>query len=283
MVADISRSGSIQEIARLRTPDNFTDFCNALAEHCPQNNQSISIAVAGVIHPASGRVTSANIPCLSERLLSDELEQSLNRSVYIVNDANAFVLAESHFGQARDHETVLGVILGTGVGGGIVVRGKLLCGADGTTGEWGHSPASAIRTGCKLPLVDCNCGQRGCIDTLGGARGLERLYEFLTNEKLDSQTIIHHWQAEHSSAAEAVDCWLDVVGGALAGIVNFIGPSTVAVGGGLANSMELIDALDIEVRKRSLARRQTALLYSAVSGPEVGLLGALINSQLYES
>jgi N-acetylglucosamine kinase len=182
----------------------------------------------------------------------------------------------------------MAIILGTGIGGGIVINGHILNGADGTAGEWGHSAASAVCTGVELPKFLCNCGQLACVDTLGGARRLERLYTFFgsrspdaldRSNKADSRTIIKAWLNEEALTVHVIDVWLDVVGSALVAAVNVLGASIVTVGGGLANSKLLIDALDIEVCNRCLAIFPVPLLYRAVSGPEQGLVGTAIHAQ----
>lgn len=278
VAADVSACGQVQVHARMATPtDNFDQFTQSLADLCSENGEPISISIAGVIDPATGRITSANIPCINDRVLATELSTKLGRSVCLINDANAFALAEAKFGQAKNHKIVLAIILGTGVGGAIVINGRLLTGDDGNAGEWAHSPASAMRTNSTLPVVRCNCGQQSCLDTLGGARGLERIYKHLFDDSKDSHRIIQHWLDGEANARQAIDVWLDVVGGSLAGVVNLLSPSIIAVGGGLAGSSPLISALDKEVDKRRLVRKKTALLYSAVSGPEQGLVGAALH------
>lgn len=281
VAADVSSTGHIHELARLETPvDNFEQFSELLATLSADVDVPISISVAGVIHPLTEVVTSANIPCLSGRRLSSELSSRLKRDIYLINDANAFALAEAKFGQAADHDIVLAIILGTGIGGGIAINGQILNGANGTAGEWGHGAASAIRTGVELPQLTCNCGQIACVDTLGGARGLERLYSHFNRVGVtdkDSRLIVNDWINQEPSAMHVVDIWLDVVGGALASAVNLLGNSVVAVGGGLANSKSLIEALDVEVRNRCLADFSAPLLYRTISGAEQGLLGAAIH------
>jgi len=278
VAADVNLNGESFEIARAPTPTNsFSNFLALLQEHCPTNTDPIGISIAGVIQPDNGRILCANIPCLSGKHLSCELSHSLNRDVHIVNDANAFALAEATFGTAKQHELVLAVILGTGVGGGIVVNGKLLDGFGGTTGEWGHGPASATRTGAALPQVICQCGQQQCIDVLGSARGLEHLYAQICSEQTDAKQVIDAWKQGDITASTSVDIWLDIVSGSLASIVNFLGPTIVVVGGGLANDSQLIDALDCEVRSRCLANYTSALLQRAVNGPEQGLVGAAVH------
>lgn len=278
VAADVHEDGTIVEHARFATPvHSLNDFLAALQEHSPNNDHAMGLSIAGNIQPNTGRINCVNIPCLTGRPLSRELGQSLGRTVHVINDANAFALAETMFGAAKGHEHVLAIILGTGVGGCIVIDGKVINGHGGTGGEWGHGPASAARTASTLPSTRCQCGQMQCLDVLGSARGLERLYEHLHSATMNCQDIITAWQNSDVLANQAVDVWLDVVGGALANIVNFIDPSIVVVGGGLANSTELINALDTEVGVRRIAEHSSVLLHSAVQGPEQGLLGAAIH------
>ncbi|MGQ7846232.1 ROK family protein [Granulosicoccus sp. 3-233] len=275
VAAHVDDQGRIEERGRRATPvDDPSRFFKALKALCPEGDEAVGIAIAGVIEPQSGQLTSANIPGISGLRLAEELQVRLRRPVFLLNDADAFALAEARWGAASGHASVMAIILGTGVGGAIVLNGRLHVGQAGLSGEWGHGPASAMRTGESLPILTCLCGQTGCVDTLGGARGLERLYLHAYRTSLDSVSIVNAWQSGDAMATRIVDLWLDIVGGALAAAVNLIGPSVVPVGGGLARSQELISALDQEVRRRSLVRQETSLLYPTASGPEQGLAGA---------
>lgn len=294
VAANVLADGSVSELVRVKTPvDDFDHFCGSIQALCADELLPVSLSIAGVIDPLTSVMTSANIPCLNGHKLSMELNRCLNRPVTLINDANAFALAEASFGKAADHDIVLAIILGTGVGGSIVVNGQILGGINGHSGEWGHSAASALRTAAELPRLSCNCGQSGCVDTLGGARGLERLYRHFafirsghndSNVDLsspacyepDSESILKAWLNHEALAIHVVDVWLDVVGGALVSAINLLGAPIVAVGGGLANNEALIKALDKEVRERCLNRYTTPLLYTAVGGAERGLLGAAL-------
>ncbi|ASJ74432.1 N-acetyl-D-glucosamine kinase [Granulosicoccus antarcticus IMCC3135] len=277
VAASVTESGQITEHARMATPvDHFDDFCAAIKRICPPDSSTLGVSIAGVIDPQTGQINSANIPCISGHELARELELILGRGVVLINDADAFALAEAHLGRARQYSGVLAVILGTGVGGALVLDGRLHVGLGGLSGEWGHGPASAMRTGTALPVVSCSCGQQGCVDTLGGARGIERLHHHLHGRHATSLDIVKAWQSGCQDSEQVIDLWLDVVGGALAAAVNLIGPAIVPVGGGLARSEALIEALDREVCNRSLINIQSSLLYSAASGPEQGLLGAAL-------
>jgi len=279
----VDEHGSIEERARDVTPvDDRLAFFETLAAICPRGEDPVGISIAGVIDPLSGKLASANIPCISGRCLATELEDVLGRPTYLINDADAFALAETRWGAARGHATVMAIILGTGVGGAIVLDGRLHAGHGGLAGEWGHGAAFAQRTAESLPALACSCGLQGCVDTLGGARGMERLYRHLHASTLDSVSIVDAWQSGDAKASRVVDLWLDIVGGALAASINVIGPSIVPVGGGLASSLPLIQALDSEVRSRSLSACHASLLYPTVSGAEQGLAGAawMVQQQL---
>ncbi len=278
--ADVSECGAISEIARVSTPtSSYPAFVSALSSLCNDKNGtgSIGISIAGTVNANTQVINSVNIPCISGKALSGQLSEALNTDVYVINDANAFGLAQAQFGKARNHDVVLALILGTGVGGSIIINGHVINGEHGTAGEWGHGPASAARTDFALPAALCECGQPKCIDVLGSARGIELLYQQLTSLHCECPQIIDMWQSGDAVAAQVVDVWLDVVGGALANIVNFLEPSIVAVGGGLANATSLISALDTEVSERRITPNQPGLLYSATSGPEQGLLGAALH------
>ena len=280
VAADVSRELNIEVIARVPTPVNsFVDFSDQLSALCPDGKQPVGIAIAGVIHPATGIVISANIPCINRRNLAYDLSKRLARPVFLINDANAFALAEATIGQAAGRSMVFAAILGTGIGGAVVLNGRVIVGSDGTAGEWGHGPASTMRTGARLPKLKCNCGQLGCVDTLGGARGLERLYQHVTGAMASSHAILNHWNQGDTAAARVMDVYLDIVGGALANIVNTLSPCTVPVGGGLASNSDLVSALDKEVRTRSLGYRKSSLLYPALSGPEQAVIGAAIHTR----
>jgi N-acetylglucosamine kinase len=164
---------------------------------------------------------------------------------------------------------VFGVILGSGVGGGLVIDGRLVTGAGGFAGEWGHGPV--IRGEFAFP---CGCGQTGCIDTVGGARGLERLWRALGGEALGSVEILARWQSGDALAGKVVDLWEELVAGPLAMVLNVTGAGIVPVGGGLSSVPALITRLDHAVRARVLRRSPAPLVVQAQCAVEPGLIGA---------
>jgi N-acetylglucosamine kinase len=269
-------------LGRVPTPrENYADFVacieGLLAQGGAPADAPIAISVTGVVDPDSGRVTCANIPCIDGRNLAGELGEKLGRKVLVANDADCFVLAEATAGAGRGHRVVFGAILGTGVGGGIVVDGKLHPGAAGLGGEWGHGTIVATKLSVPpydLPHFACGCGLSGCLDTVGGARGLERLHRHLHGVELPSTEVVSNWQAGDAAAAQTIDLFVELTARPLALVVNIVGPDIIPVGGGLGNSAELIARLDAAVRPRILRRLDRPLVVPAKLTADAGLVGA---------
>ena len=279
--AGASADGQIGELRRVPTPaHDFAAFSAAMKELIAAGGPSrgVAISIAGVIDPADGRIKCANIPCIDGRTLAADLAAELDLPVWIANDADCFALAEAHAGAGRGHANVFGLILGTGVGGGLVIDGRLIGGPGGFAGEWGHGPVAAHFAGTPpqaIPRFACGCGQTGCLDAIGGARGIERLHASLhPGTVLDSRQIIAAWEDGDAAAARTIDCFVDILASPLAMLVNTIGASVLPVGGGLANSAPLIAMLDQAVRARILRKTTAAIIVQGQSGAEPGLIGA---------
>ena len=279
-----AKRNQIDLLGRLRTPlDDFDAFVRTIGEILALSpapaGSTVAIAITGVIDPASGVIKCANIPCIDGRTLAADLSEQLGRPVVIGNDADLFALAEAGVGAGQGHDIVFGVILGTGVGGGLVIGGKVVTGPGGYAGEWGHAPVAATRVldpPIELPRFACGCGQVGCVDTVGGARGLERLYKHFTGLTKNSVEIVAAWEACEPAASRTINAFMEVVSAPLALVVNVVGAGIVPVGGGLARSRALIDRLDREVRARILRKTTTPLVVPAALEVEPGLVGAAI-------
>lgn len=278
------RPDRIDLLGRLRTPlDDFEAFVGAVGEILALSpapaGSAVAIAITGVIDPATGVIKCANIPCIDGRTLAADLGARLGRPVVIGNDADLFALAEAGAGAGQGSRIVFGVILGTGVGGGLVIDGKVVTGPGGYAGEWGHAPVAATRVldpPVELPRLACGCGQVGCVDTLGGARGLERLHGHLCGRAQNSVEIVAAWQAGEPAASRTIDAFMEIVAAPLALVINVVGAGCVPVGGGLARSRPLVDRLDREVRARILRRTSAPLVVPAALEVEPGLVGAAI-------
>ena len=278
--ASADATGRIGALCRVPTPGNdFAAFTGAMKTLISASGPSrgVAISIAGVIDRDDGRIKCANIPCIDGRELASELAAEFGLPVWIANDADCFALAETHAGAGRGHAHVFGLILGTGVGGGLVIDGRLLEGPGGFAGEWGHGPAAAHFAGTPpqaIPRFACGCGQTGCLDTVGGARGMERLHLALHQTQLDSRQIVAAWQAGQADATRTIDCFIDLLSGPLAMLVNTIGASVLPVGGGLSNSAPLIARLDATVRGAILRKTSAPIILPGTAGAEPGLIGA---------
>ncbi|MBA4797723.1 MAG: ROK family protein [Rhizobiales bacterium] len=238
----------------------------------------IAISIAGVIDPDTANAVVANIPCIHGRPLQADLAAALGLPVIIANDADCFVLAEAGIGAARGHRVVFGVILGTGVGGGLVIDGKLI-NESGFAGEWGHGPIQPTEAGTppiQVPRFQCGCGQIGCIDAICSARGLEKLHRHIHAEQLTSEEIITNWQAGDAKAERTIDVYVDILADPLSVVVNVTGTTILPVGGGLSNVPELLARIDTALRKRILRKFKSPIVVQAACGVEPGLIGAAI-------
>jgi len=203
----------------------------------------------------------------------------LGLAVFVFNDANCFALAEAASGSGRGHENVLAVILGSGVGGAQVVGGRVIDGAGGVAGEWGHGTILATRFGAPpqdLPHFACGCGRKGCVNTVGGARGLEALHRALTGAASTSREIVARWKKREAAEARTVAAYMELVGQPLAYAVNITGAAIVVAGGGLATDAAFVAALDAAVRERILRRTAQPLVVPSRHAAEAGLAGAAI-------
>jgi N-acetylglucosamine kinase len=284
-IAIVSDEAEVLHRARSPTPIDDWDafvalFREAQGRHGPllPAAAAVSISLAGLIDGATGAIISANIRCLHGRALARDLEAALGRPVLINNDADCFVLAETRLGVARGHTRVFGIVLGTGVGGGLVHDGRLVTSPEGVGGEWGHGPVvtKARNDPAETPYFQCGCGQWGCLDTVGAARGIERLHRYLHGLDLDSSSITGAWERDDPQAAETMALYLDIVSGALAALLNTYRASIVPVGGGLAGSRRLVRELDAHVRQRMLRPPAAPLIVGTALGGRAGLLGAML-------
>ncbi len=191
---------------------------------------SVGVGMPGAISPATGLVKNANSTCLIGHPLDLDLARALDRPVRLENDANCFALSEATDGAARGAAVVFGVILGTGVGGGLVVHGRPLRGATAIAGEWGHNPLPWPTDG-ERPGPACYCGKHGCIETFLSGPGLARDH----GGPDDARTIAAAADAGDTGAAATLDRWLDRLARSLATVINVVDPDIVVLGGGLSN------------------------------------------------
>ncbi|WP_208951350.1 ROK family protein [Rahnella sp. ChDrAdgB13] len=285
-------SGEVEECGKVPTPvSSWDDFVTAMQNFITQfggdlpASTPLAISTAGLVSPQTGELLATNIPAFTGRSLAKDLSAALNRPVTAANDADCFALAEAHAGNAQNHAVVVAIILGTGVGGGVVINGHLVRGHGGVTGEWGHGAITRTEVMIDgetyaVPSLKCGCGQTGCLDMLGAARGLERLHKHFHQQDKTSLEIVSGWQAGNASCGLTVNAWLQIVSEPLALLVNILGPSRIVAGGGLASATALIAALDQAVRKGVLHNYAETLLVPGKFLTAGGLVGASVMGRI---
>jgi fructokinase len=255
------------EILRRRVPTPQDDYLATVAAVAALVHQaevelgqhgSIGIGTPGAISPASGLMKNCNSTCLNGRPLQQDLERALNRELRLANDANCLALSEATYGSAAGAECVFGVILGTGVGGGLALGGELVQGGNGLSGEWGHVPlpylrqwpftinpkpidAERIRLESALPDRRCYCGRLNCTETFLSGPGLRATHAVLWNEQLPAETIV---RGENTQADKTLELYRHMLARSLAQVVNIVDPAVLVLGGGVSNAPGLALALE---------------------------------------
>jgi len=249
-IAAIALSHAGDEIARRRvpTPRDYVASLDAIAalvrelERAAGAAGTVGVGIPGTVVPRTGLVKNANSTWLNGQPLGRDLEQRLGRPVRLMNDANCFALSEATDGAAAGAHVAFGVILGTGVGGGIVVDGQCLSGANLIAGEWGHNPLPWPSTG-EQPGPRCYCGKRGCVETWLSGPAFERDHAEHTGRTLSGRDIAHAAASGDPAAAATLARYHDRLGRALASLINVLDPDVVVLGGGMSNVAGLPEAI----------------------------------------
>lgn len=237
----------------------------------------VGIGIPGIEDARNGVVLTSNIPAAKGRTLRADLEAKLGRKVALDNDANCFALSEAWDDEHKDSPSVLGLILGTGVGGGMVFEGKVFSGLNHVGGELGHArlPLDAwLFLGENAPLLGCGCGQKGCIDNYLSGRGFELLYQHYYGEKLKAIEIIGHYREGEEKAVEHVERFLELLAICLANIFTGLDPHVVVLGGGLSNFDVIYDELPKRLPKYLLSVAVAPKVVKAKYGDAGGVRGA---------
>lgn len=264
---------------RIETPKDYNGLVTALAEQIAwATGQAdrvlpVGIAAAGLVNPATGLALTANLPATGRPLPADIVKAS-GQSITYVNDCRALTLSEAVFGAAKGESPVIGLILGTGIGGGVAVKGQLVAGKAGLGGEFGHFPISApamIRYG--LPVLRCGCGHMGCTETLIAGPGLTRLAQHLTGREMTPPEIV---EARNNDAEiERVwQIWCELVTGMLKTLCFVVDPACIVLGGGLSQAPGLIADLRAGLERDQLSGFSIPEFRLAEGGDASGARGA---------
>jgi len=227
---------------------------------------TVGVGIPGALSRATGRVKNANSTWLIGRSLKEDLEKALKREIRLENDANCFALSEAVDGAGQGAQVVFGVILGTGVGGGIVVDGRVLTGPNAIAGEWGHNPLP-LPTDADLPLPPCYCGRFGCIETYLSGPGLARDHQQITGARLTPEEIV-------SLQGESLKRYEERLARALAAVINLLDPDVIVLGGGMSNVERLYGEVPRLWGRHVFSDRVTTRLARHAHGDSSGVRGA---------
>jgi fructokinase len=259
-----------REVRRKRVPTPRGDYeatVDAVASLVRDMGEgSVGIGIPGAISQVTGLVKNANSTWLIGRPLKQDLEAAIGREVRFENDANCFALSEATDGAGQGAEVVFGVILGTGVGGGIVLHGKLLRGVNAIAGEWGHNPLPAPGPE-DLPLPACYCGRAGCIETYLSGPGLAREHRALTGRQVAPEEIA-------ASGGEALRRYEERLARALASVINLLDPDVIVLGGGMSNVAGLYTEVPRLWSRHVFSDHVATRLARNVHGDSSGVRGA---------
>lgn len=234
---------------------------------------TVGVGMPGASSPATGLVKNANSTWLNGRPFHADLERQLGRPVRLANDANCLAVSEATDGAAAGATLVFGVILGTGVGGGLAVRGGIVTGANAIAGEWGHNP---------LPWPDdderpgrlCYCGRRGCIETLLSGPGLAADFAARRGTAVSGEDVVARAEGGDPIARESVDAWERRLAKSLATVINVLDPDVIVVGGGLSRIVRLYDTVPRLWSAWVFSDRVVTRLVPARFGDASGVRGA---------
>lgn len=234
---------------------------------------TIGVGIPGTISPASGLVKNANSTWLIGRPLAEDLTIRLGRPIRFANDANCFAVSEATDGAGAGAAVVFGVIVGTGTGGGIVVRGQLTAGPNGIAGEWGHNPLPWPGPD-EWPGPPCYCGRSGCIETFLSGPGLERDYREPGAGNVSALDIAARAEKGEPQALACLDRYEDRMARALASVINVLDPDVIVLGGGLSNVDRLYHAVPRRWGPFVFSDRVDTRLVRAAHGDSSGVRGA---------
>lgn len=243
------------------------------------SNLPVGVGIPGTISPATGLVKNANTTELIGHPLDVDLERALRRPVRLANDANCFALSEAvdgavgRAGLRSDQATVFGVILGTGVGGGVVVRGQIVAGPDQIAGEWGHNPLPWPNLS-EYPGETCWCGKSGCIEGWLAGPALERDYQKTAGVVLTAKEIAARSVTGDVVCLQTIDRYADRLARGLASVVNILNPDAIVVGGGVSNISRLYQQLPALLTHYAFSDRVSSVVLPALHGDSSGVRGA---------
>ncbi|MDQ0464083.1 fructokinase [Caulobacter ginsengisoli] len=278
--AALDERGDFRARVRVPNPGNYDEALLVVRDLVAEAERkasarlaSVGMGMPGSISPSTGLIRGANSVWLNGRPFKEDLERVLDRPIRLENDANCFALSEASDGAAAGKRVVFGAILGTGCGGGVVVDGRTIMGANGVAGEWGHTPLP-WPTPEEYRAHQCWCGRFDCLETWTSGTGFCEDYERLSGLKLTGDAIVAAARAGEIPAAQALDGYIDRLGRGLAVMCDFIDPDAIVLGGGMSNTAELYDRLPDAIRPWLFSDVFETPIVQAMHGDSSGVRGA---------
>ncbi len=281
-VAAVALGDDGAEIASVRIPTPVGDYDRTVAavvsavtevERDAGASGSVGVGHPGAISPTTGWIKNANSVVLNGRPLDRDLEAALGRPVRLANDADCFALSEATDGAGMGAEIVFGVILGTGVGGGLVARGELVRGPNATGGEWGHL-SLPWPTPDELPGPECYCGLSGCVETYLSGPGLAADHARAGGGNIPPSAIVAMAGSGDATASESLGRYVDRLARGLAAIITLIDPHVIVLGGGMSNVGVLCERVPALWSRWAFTDRVDTVLATAHHGDASGVRGA---------
>jgi fructokinase len=276
--AAIDAAGAILARLRLPNPGSYEAAVEAVGDLVERVEQaagapgaSVGVGVPGSVSPLTGLIRNANSTWLNGRPFRQALETRLGRAVRMANDANCFALSEAP-GEAASM-SVFGVILGTGCGGGLVIAGAVVEGANGIAGEWGHTPLP-WPTAEEYPGPACWCGRRGCMEMWVSGKAFEADYRRAGGEGLDAEAIAKRAQAGEALSRAALDRYVDRLGRGLAVVADVCDPDVFVLGGGMSNVEALYAETPAVLARHLFSDVCATRIVRARHGDSSGVIGA---------
>lgn len=276
----LDNSGSSLCRRRIATPaGDYRGIIDAVAalvfaiEDQVGSTGTVGVGSPGALSLHTGLLKNSNSTILNGQPLDADLARALNRPIRLENDANCFALSEATDGAAQDAESVFGVILGTGVGGGLVTRKQLISGRNRIAGEWGHNPMPWPKPG-EWPGPQCYCGKTGCIESLISGPAIARQFHLSTGLDLTAQEIAAKAEAGEREATAALEVFEDRLARGLAMVVNIFDPDKIVLGGGLSNIARLYTRLPVLVSRYAFSDGVDTPIVRAAHGDSSGVRGA---------
>ena len=270
---------------RVETPKtSYEDWLNAIVNLVKKADEkfgckgSVGLGIPGFVNQSSGIAEITNIRVADNKPILLDLSALLGREVRAENDANCFALSEAWDAENAQYPSVLGLILGTGFGGGFVINGKIHSGQTGMAGELGHLQlnyhALKLLGWDNAPIYQCGCGNIACLDTYLSGRGFEMLYRDLKGESLSAKDIIQRFYSEDKSAVDFVGVFIELAAISIGNIITAFDPHLIVLGGGLSNFDYLYEALPKALPAHLMRTAKVPVIKKAKYGDSGGVRGA---------